>query len=231
VLEDGLWRLAGIHYAVDGRFRTSPSATPFDAALFDARGLELEDPPGWVGIPDEGVPVPSGFYSTRIAASLPWISGIAPEVASLAAENFTAWRKLYFSPAEIANPARTGELADFDGDEIPNLLEFALNLDPTFPERAVMVPGTGLRGLPLVRVEHLSGSDRLTIEFVRRTAGSGAGLTYTPEFSPDLQDWQAAGVENVVPINPRWERVKVEDSLSTNEAPSRFARLRVALVE
>ncbi len=34
-------------------------------------------------------------------------------------------------------PAITGPLDDFDGDGISNLLEFALNLDPTFNEQVI----------------------------------------------------------------------------------------------
>ena len=126
-------------------------------------------------------------------------------------------------------PATTGPEADFDGDGISNLLEYALNLDPAVNERVFMQPTTGLRGLPAVYLENTAGSERLTIEFVRRTSGSGSGLTYIAEFSSDLQTWEAAGTESVSPINPRWERVKVVDSLTTGDTPRRFARLRVVL--
>ena len=101
--------------------------------------------------------------------------------------------------------------------------------DPTFSENALMVADTGLRGLPLVCLETLTGSQRLTIEFVRRTSGSGSGLTYIPEFSSDLQTWEAVGTESVSTINPRWDRVKVVDSLTTGDTQRRFARLRVEL--
>ena len=59
-----------------------------------------------------------------------------------------------------------------------------------------MEAGDGLRGLPLVRLENISGGDRLTIEFVRRTVGSGAGISYTPEFSLDLDAWEVSGNGN-----------------------------------
>ena len=232
VLENGLWRLAGIHYAVDGPFRTGPSGSPFDAALYDVGGLEYlqsTNPDVWVPVADTAQNIPSSFYSSRIAASWALITGIAPEAASLAPESYGAWQTLYFTPAQIAAPELSGPLADFDGDGISNVLEFALNLDPTFSENALMVADTGLRGLPLVCLETLTGSQRLTIEFVRRTSGSGAGLTYIPEFSSDLQTWEAGGSESVSAINPRWDRVKVVDSLTTGDTLRRFARLRVVL--
>jgi hypothetical protein len=107
-------------------------------------------------------------------------------------------------------------------------MEYALNLDPLTNEQVSMTPGSGLRGLPSIRLENISGNDRLTIEFVRRTAGSGSGLTYTPQFSSDLEDWQAVGTESVTAINSRWDRVKIVDSLTTNDTSRRFARLKVA---
>ena len=77
-----------------------------------------------------------------------------------------------------------------------------MNLDPTFSERALMESGAGLRGLPLVRLENIAGGDRLTIEFVRRTNGSGANLAYTPEFSSDLETVEAVGTETDVSNQP-----------------------------
>lgn len=126
-------------------------------------------------------------------------------------------------------PATAGPLDDFDGDGINNLLEFALNLDPAVNARVTMQPDTGVRGLPAIRLENSAGGDRLTIEFVRRTSASGSGLTYLPEFSPDLTDWQAGGTESVTAIDSQWDRVKTTDSLTTSAAPRRFARLRVTV--
>lgn len=227
VLENGLWRLAGINFAVDGPFRTDPMGASFMAALFDAAGLEYANGPSWVSLPEQAENIPSSFYCSRISASLPWILSVTGHDGSLASESYSAWQRLYFTPAEIGNPATTGPLADFDGDGIGNLLEFALNLDPSFNERVTLLPNTGLRGLPWIGVE----TDHLTLEFVRRTSGSGAGLTYTPQFSSDLIDWQNLGSETVVSINPRWERVKIVDPMTTNSATKRFARVRCELAE
>ncbi|MES2921884.1 MAG: hypothetical protein V4819_10065 [Verrucomicrobiota bacterium] len=234
VLESGLWRLAGINFSVSGPFRTGPMGSTFNAALFDMGGLEyLNDPEldEWVSLPEQTENIPSCFYCSRISASLPWILSITGQDGSLPSESHSAWQRLYFTPTEIGNPATTGPLADFDGDGIGNLLEFAFNLDPSFNERVTLLSNTGLRGLPLVSVETISGPDHLTIEFVRRTSTSGAGLTYTPQFSSDLNDWQAVGMETVVAINPRWERVKIVDSIATGSVTKRFARVKVALAD
>ena len=233
VLENGLWRLAGLHYGVDGPFQIPSTSGSFDAALFDYGGLKYYIGGGnFVLEPDVAEDVPCAFYSSRVSASLEWLrTHVGAEVDSLASESFSAWRTLYFTPAEILAPAKSGLLADSDSDGIANLLEFALNLDPTFNERAVMTPATGLRGLPVCRVENIAGTDRLTMEFVRQKTGSGGGLTYIAEYSSDLSDWQAVGAVSTTSLNPRWERVKITDSLSTNDTSKRFARLRVTMAE
>ncbi len=226
VLESGLWRLAGINLSVDGPFRTSPGGADLYGSFYDVGGLYYNN--GMTLIPERVTNIPSNFYCSRISTSLAWISGIASEVNTLAPEDFSAWQRLYFTPAQIATPATTGSLADFDNDGISNLLEFALNLDPTYNERATMAPATGLRGLPLVRVENISGADHVTIEYVRRAAGSGSGLTYTPQFSSDLNTWVTTGTVTVTTINPRWEGVKIVDASTTVGTPKRFARVKVS---
>ncbi len=233
VLENGLWRLAAINLGTDGPFREGAAGAAVYAALFDKGGLEeySDPPPTWTAVPEQVEDVPTRFYCSRISASRPWILSVTGEDGSLALENYSAWQRLYFSPTEIENSAATGPLADFDGDGIGNLLEFALNLDPSFNERATMLPNTGLRGLPLVGVETISGADHVTIEFVRRRSESGSGLTYTPQFSSDMADWQAVGSETVVAINPRWERVKIVDPMTTGAATNRFARVKVDLAD
>ena len=166
-----------------------------------------------------------------LVSALSWIEGIPGMVSasSLAPESYSAWQKLYFTPTQIATPATTGSLADFDADGVSNLLEFALNTEPIFNARTPMTAATGISGLPLVRLENISGADHLTIEFVRRTAVSGSGLTYTPQFSSNLTTWEAVGTETVTTINPRWERVKVVDPETTGSANKRLARLKVTL--
>ena len=232
VLEDGLWRLAGINLAVDGPFRKSPSDPVFSAMLYDMGGLEVrEDETNWISISEEDDDLPSSFYASRIAASLNWLEENVPGTTSLAPEDFAAWRKWYFSPAQIADVSVSGPNSDPDKDGVVNLMEYAFHLDPLFSEAVVMTPETGLRGLPLVRVENVAGTERLTIEFVRRTMDGGSDVIYVPQFSDDVSDWQTGGTEIVTVINSRWERVKVVDAVPVAEGPRRFARLKVELGE
>ncbi len=238
VLEDGLWKLAAINYAVDDLFTVANASSGFTSAIFDARGYFAQDDDGnFYQIPDQGVNVPTAFYSTRVAARLAWIEGvIGQSTATLPPESYQAWQSLYFTPGQIADPLTASATADADGDGIPNLLEFAFNLDPTDAEPAQMVAGTGLRGLPLIRTEAVNGKgSRLMVEYVRRAAASESGIVYavqwTSRLAPDSADWQTGGTESVTPINARWERVKVTDTVVVGSgAAARFARVAVTPV-
>ena len=174
ILEDGLWRLAGINYGVDDVYILSsdsnndPVYTDYVAALFDERGYyTLNTDKSYTEITGDQN-VPTSFYSTQVSTRLDWIEGITGIVPSaLPAEDFGSWQHAYFTPDQIADDTISGPGADPDGDGIPNLLEFAFDLDPGFAEPAIMVAGTGLRGLPLIQLEQIAPSDsRLTVEFV-----------------------------------------------------------------
>ena len=131
--DGGTWKLAGIHYAVDGYFYTDSNGSgQFDAALFDARDFYLSDegnPPIYTQItgPD---PVPSGFYSTRVSSKLGWIySVIDPN-------------------------------GDADDDGIQNLCEYAFFLNPVLPDAGgspkAMRDGSNLA---LIYIKVLSATD------------------------------------------------------------------------
>lgn len=82
-IRDGLvWKLAGIHYAVDGPLYTSSTGQgAFTAALFDSRGHYNREGNSFVLISGPA-PVPTAFYPTRISTKLPWIAKAiaAPQV-------------------------------------------------------------------------------------------------------------------------------------------------------
>jgi hypothetical protein len=102
IQESGIWKLAGIHYAVDGPFSVNSSGTPaFDEALFDGRGFYVPDGAGgWQLFGSGSNAVPSGFYSSQVSARLGWILSV-------------------ISPT-----------ADDDGDGLPDLAEYAFGSSP-----------------------------------------------------------------------------------------------------
>ncbi len=71
--DDGVWKLGGINYDVDGAFYTGPNGTgSFLAALFDQRGFYDENRHFVSG----SAPVPSGFYASRISSRVEWIDSV-----------------------------------------------------------------------------------------------------------------------------------------------------------
>ena len=75
--DGGVWKLAGINYAVDGDFYTDAMGDgEFIAALFDAGGFYYSDggnPPTYTQIPE---PTPTGFYDTRVSSKVAWIESV-----------------------------------------------------------------------------------------------------------------------------------------------------------
>ena len=225
ILQNGLYRLAGINYGVDGPFRQIPMGSAFHATLYDAGGLEYQDGPGWTFLPDQVENFPTSFYCAKISTSIAWIQSITGHDGSLSAETYSTWQKLYFTPTHILDSSHSGPVADPDGDGITNLLEYACNLDPAFNERITMSPNGGSRGLPLTQTETTGGNTYLVVEYLRRT--TGGGVTCIVEFSNNLHTWGAAGIETAAPINSRWEKVTVVDDVNLNTTGHRSVRLRI----
>jgi O-glycosyl hydrolase len=137
-------------------------------------------------------------------------------------DNFATWIANYFATA----PNNTAT-SNPSGDGVVNLLKFAFNLAPNQPNSALLTAGTGLAGLPLIRVENLGGL-RFTIEYIRR---KGAGLSYQVQSSHDLHTWVPADVTPVgspTRIDSVWERVKVQRSQPIAAGADEFLRVQVS---
>lgn len=80
IKDGGIWKLAGINYAVDGRWDINDitgDGTDFQAALTDAGGFYVgSDAGGWTLIPDQAEDIPSQFYASRISSNLAAIEAI-----------------------------------------------------------------------------------------------------------------------------------------------------------
>jgi hypothetical protein len=72
--EDGIWKLAGINYAVQGPFTAALGDPLFFGAIYDKTGLFIQG----MTTPYEntGQPKPACFYAARISPRLPWIMSI-----------------------------------------------------------------------------------------------------------------------------------------------------------
>lgn len=70
--DDEAWKLAGISFAVDGKYNTNSSGLGFDASIFDERGLYRGSERLWDYRYSAHIQ-PGGFYATRISAYRGWI--------------------------------------------------------------------------------------------------------------------------------------------------------------
>ena len=142
-----------------------------------------------------------------------------------------AWRFQNFGI--ITNTGNAADSFDPDHDGLINLLERAFNLNPNQPALPILTAGTGTTGLPLIR--RTGQPPVFSIQYLRRKASANSGLTYSPQFCPNLTDsapggWTAAtGTEIVESIDSEWERVTVEANASGDE--KRFGRVKMVSVE
>ena len=136
---------------------------------------------------------------------------------------FTSWQTRYFTAAELANPAVGGNVADPDGDGIPNLLEYALNLPPRT---------AGVAGLPTVGRTTVSGGVYLTLTFTRVIAETD--ITYVPQVSSDLLTWNS-GTNDLAPVSTTnnadglTQTGVVRDLTPLTSGGRRFIRLSVTM--
>ena len=120
------------------------------------------------------------------------------------------WRQTYFgvttgtgNAADTANPA---------GDGIPNLMKYALNLDPT-------------KSSKLPTSANLNGSN-LEYNYTRSTTAVNGGTQFLVEWSDDLSTWSSTGVtQTVISDNGTVQQVKA--SMPAGSGGHRFVHLRV----
>lgn len=79
----GVWKLAGINFGVDGRYKEQLTDTPFRAMLFDRGGVYQEGPTNVFTLNiDTLADQPGASYATRISANLAFIGSAIPEPSS-----------------------------------------------------------------------------------------------------------------------------------------------------
>jgi hypothetical protein len=119
---------------------------------------------------------------------------------------YDAWKFANFPSSELANPSISGETADADHDNLTNLLEYALGLDPKSPDASAIAAET---------IE-----DRLGLSVEKNPDAND--IFWRAEVSGDLQTWQAAEViENTSNL---FEARDIVDPVGHDR---RFIRLRI----
>ena len=142
---------------------------------------------------------------------------------TVVAPPYPTWQAQHFTSAQLADPTISGSTADPDGDGIPNLIEYALNLSPIVPS---------VSGLPKVGTTVIGGSPYLTLTYTKVIANTD--ISYVPQVSGDLATWNA-GANYVATVsttnNPDGvtQTVVVRDLMAMTGAGRRFIRLAVTM--
>jgi hypothetical protein len=120
---------------------------------------------------------------------------------------FDAWRAGKFTMAELANTNISGASANPDGDRFPNLLEYAMGLDPKSSNLAGTLSAT-------------LSNNVFTLGFPHYKPATDAPITL--EMSPDLAGWSSVATAQSLDLGLTETLVYQE----TASAPAKFFRLR-----
>lgn len=107
--------------------RLSEVSSDLRLATPTSDGWMLGDYQGVVPALNANTPGVAVWIDTRAGNPDPY----AVRIGRARGSTFDAWRKLRFSPVDLANLALSGEDADPEGDGLPNLAEYAFATEPT----------------------------------------------------------------------------------------------------
>lgn len=135
------------------------------------------------------------------------------------------WIARHFDPTNWFLSQVIGETADPDRDGIPNLVEYACDLDPTTPGHREFSTTLGY-GLPAI-TQSGAGAQ---FTFPQRLAGTNPQIVTSVEASTTLgaASWlPSSGITAAVPLRTDWQTAT--HSVSGTLPPSHFLRLKVVL--
>lgn len=127
--------------------------------------------------------------------------------------SYESWANLAFSGTELQNPGLSDPLAQYSSDGTPNLIKYALGLQPWDPVRdASLAAG-------------INGGGQLFMRFhLDRSLGD---ITYRVLASPDMMDWSEVVFDSSVTPGPNSDGDMHEVLVPTGGLPHRFLRLGV----
>jgi hypothetical protein len=125
------------------------------------------------------------------------------------------WRDNHFgNPSNVGAGANTASPA---GDGVPNLIKYALGLNPSIPATAAQLPSGG--------IQPDGGTNYLTLTVNR--AAQPSDITYIVEVSSNLLGGWISGPPNTVTLTNTTTQLMVRDNTPVPAATERFIRLRV----
>jgi hypothetical protein len=127
---------------------------------------------------------------------------------------FESWREQNFTGPQLADWSTSGDNGDPAQDGVPNLVKYALGLDPNTP---------AVTGLPLLGQMSVSGKTYLTLTFNDQSALTD--ITYNVQLSSDLENWVSGSAIRV--DDGATNTAVYRDSTALQDAPRHFMRLSV----
>lgn len=127
----------------------------------------------------------------------------------------TDWRSNYFTSTELSDPTISGDTATPAQDGIPNLMKYALNLNPKTP---------AVSGLPVTSVQN----GAMTLSYTQ--VDSATDISYIPEISTDMVTWNS-GTSYFSELQRTdsgiTQTVQLKSLLPLSSNPQQFVRLRI----
>ena len=154
----------------------------------------------------------AGEATNRTSADLTFAFHVLP------LRPFEQWQATNWPPATPR--AIIGASADPDGDGIPNLVEYALGLNPTVASRA---------GLPTASIVEANGQAYGALTYTRMKSATDALVEAVAANAVNGTSWQPlATIHSLVDLGDR-ERVTMRDDRPVSDHGQRFYQLRVGL--
>ncbi len=164
--------------------------------------------------------------------------GVSSTLSTLGTGSMTdSWYFKNFSSTEIQDTSFSGDAASASGDGIPNLIKYALGLDPK--------QSHGASSLPSVRVEVIGGSAQSTGGiglFAAPTAVLASGrrylvmtvprngihvdVDYVVEVSDDLVTWRSGDPHTITTVETA-DTIEAYSATSLDDVPQQYMRLRI----
>lgn len=200
---------------------TLPLLVPIETSGTAVSGIHFQPLPGSITIPAgqssatlQVLPISDAIVQgdrslkVNLGTDFSYVSGSNNQATiTILDKPFDHWRFSNFTSSELENSAISGETADPDGDQIPNLLEYGLGFSP---KTANASPAT---------FSHETGYMEISVP----KNPNATDLSWDAEVSANLVNWEAA----VVTSNSETNFV-ARDVLMIEEADKRFIRLKVS---
>jgi len=166
--------------------------------------------------PTKNFPSP-GNYDARLTVTDNSGNTVQRTMPITVTQTLSAWKSVYFTPAELADPNVSGNTADIDRDGLNTLEEYAVGLNPKLADAAAVT-------LPSV-----SADQHLTLTFPRAKTNADVQLIVEAASDPAGPWSSGANVTNeqVIADDGVVQTVRATDLTPMSSSVRRFMRVRI----